>query len=186
LPFIAKSVNKLIILKALYTDITIKSYCDNFEEVEATLLSLNAVYQGLDMQTDTYYESEYGKLKHRQGNIENILIHYNRVRRGTTKQTEVLLYMKNPSADTITIVCGDKKIEAHVRKQRKIYFIGNIKFNLDSVERLGNFIEIEAIDLDGSVGVEVLQQQCDYYREKLQISDDDLVQYAYTDMLRQL
>ncbi|MBC5991399.1 class IV adenylate cyclase [Pontibacter cellulosilyticus] len=168
----------------MYADITIKARCDNPAEVESILLGLNATYQGQDVQTDTYYESEYGKLKHRQGNIENVLIHYNRTRLEEAHQTEVLLYLKNPSAATVAAVCQGKRILGQVKKRRKIFFIDNVKFHLDQIQDLGTFVEIEAIDLEGSVGTEVLQQQCDYYKEMLQIQDEDIITSAYTDLLQ--
>lgn len=167
----------------MYADITIKARCDNPAQTESILLGLNAVFQGMDAQTDTYYETDYGKLKHRQGNIENVLIHYNRTQLADTRKTEVLLYLKNPGAATVKAVCGDRQVVAEIKKQRKIFFIDNVKFHIDQVVGLGSFVEIEAIDLDGSVGIEVLQQQCDYYKDQLQISPDDLVTSAYTDLI---
>lgn len=167
----------------MYADITIKAYCTDLAEAESTLWELNADFQGEDLQTDTYYETDYGKLKHRQGNIENVLIHYRRVQLEDAQKTEVLLYLKNPSAATVAEVCKGKRIVASIKKARKIFFIGNVKFHLDKAGELGNFIEIEAIDLDGSIGVEVLRQQCDYYKDRLQIRDEDLVTSAYTDLM---
>ncbi|GAB3195230.1 putative adenylyl cyclase CyaB [Pontibacter aydingkolensis] len=167
----------------MYADITIKARCENHAEAESILSGLNAAYQGEDVQTDTYYETDYGKLKHRQGNIENVLIHYNRTPLEGAKRTEVLLYLKNPGAATVAAVCEGKSIIARLKKIRKIYFIDNVKFHLDQIKGLGDFIEIEAIDLEGSVGIEVLQQQCDYYKDLLQIHNEDLVTSAYTDLI---
>jgi adenylate cyclase, class 2 len=166
----------------LYADITIKARCVNPEEAESILHQLNAVYQGVDMQKDTYYETEYGKLKHRQGNIENVLIQYKRHQLEGVKKTEVLLYLKNPSALTLEAVCGNKKVLKEIQKLRKIFFIDNVKFHIDQVKGIGCFLEIEAIDLDGSVGEEVLLQQCNYYRELLHIEDHDLIQDAYFEL----
>jgi adenylate cyclase class IV len=39
-----------------------------------------------------------------------------------------------------------------VDKKREIYFINNVKFHIDTVDGAGSFIEIEAIDNDGSSG----------------------------------
>ncbi|HEY4650240.1 MAG TPA: class IV adenylate cyclase, partial [Pontibacter sp.] len=152
--------------------------------VEAILLENRAEYVGLDVQTDTYYETNYGKLKHRQGNIEHVLIHYNRKSTGDVKQTEVLLYLKNPSAATIDQVCGSQKVLAQVKKYRKIFFIDNVKFHIDFLEALGHFIEIEAIDLDGSLGAAILKDQCSSYKELLGIKDEDLISSSYADLLQ--
>lgn len=169
----------------MYSDITIKAYCYEPAEAESILLGLGADYIGQDVQTDVYYETAQGQLKHRQGVIENVLIHYNRVELGITMRTEVQLFLKNPSAATIASICEGKNIISQVKKVRKIFFLDNVKFHLDQVEGLGTFIEIEAIDLEGTIGLEVLRQQCAFYKDQLQIDDEDLVHNAYTDLLHQ-
>ena len=166
----------------MYADITIKARCHDPAEAESILLEHRAVYVGLDVQTDTYYETDYGKLKHRQGAIENVLIHYNRKHSGGgAKQTEVLLYLKNPASETIDQVCGSQNVLAQVKKFRKIFFIENVKFHIDHLEEHGHFIEIEAIDLDGSLGLDMLQHQCSYYKGLLEVADEDLINDSYTD-----
>jgi adenylate cyclase, class 2 len=166
----------------MYADLTVKARCHAPAETELILLQQQADYIGLDVQTDTFYEADIGKLKHREGNIENVLIHYNRKIREGARLTEVLLYLKNPGAATIAQVCGGRKVLGQVKKYRKIFFIGNVKFHLDHLPERGHFIEIEAIDLDGSLGIETLQQQCSYYKELLQIADEDLVNSSYIDL----
>ena len=166
----------------MYADISIKARCPDPAEIENILLQHKADYVGLDVQTDTFYEADYGKLKHRQGNIENVLIHYNRQRSGYAQQTEVLLYLKNPGSATVAQICNGRKMLSQVRKLRKIFFIGNVKFHIDHLEERGHFIEIEAIDLDGSLGIEVLKQQCDHYKKLLQIADEDLINDSYIDL----
>ncbi len=70
-----------------------------------------------------------------------------------------------------------------VEKQREIYFIKNVKFHLDAVKDLGNFVEIEAIDRGGSIGKKQLYEQCVYYLQLFGISDNDLVSVSYSDLL---
>lgn len=170
----------------MYADISLKARCADPEVIESILAGLNADYQGLDVQTDTYYETAEGRLKHRQGNIENRLIQYKRIPQEVGCKTEVTLYLKNPSSETVAEVCRGKAVLAQVRKARKIFFIGNVKIHLDQIDKLGSFVEIEAIDLDGSVGIEVLRQQCDYYKSILQIDDEAIVNQDYIDLIKQL
>ena len=166
----------------MYADITIKARCYEPTEVESILQQHNAEFKGLDNQTDTFYKVEVGKLKLRKGTIENVLIHYNRVWAGGAMQTEVMMYLKNPGSSTIDSVCGGLEVTSEIRKLRKIYFIDNVKFHIDQVEGLGQFIEIEAIDLDGSLGIETLKQQCSYYKDLLLIEDEDLINDSYIDL----
>ena len=77
-------------------------------------------------------------------------------------------------------------VKAVVDKERKIYFIGNVKFHFDTVKQLGTFVEVEAIDKDGSIGKARLQEQCDYYAALLKIDKVDLMAVSYSDMIMDL
>ena len=61
-----------------HINIEIKAKCFHPQKVEAFLVSVNAVFKGTDLQKDTYFNAPNGRLKLRQGNIENNLIFYNR------------------------------------------------------------------------------------------------------------
>ena len=69
-----------------------------------------------------------------------------------------------------------------VDKEREIYFIGNVKFHLDKVEGLGEFIEIEAIG-DENTDKNDLMKQCKFYLNLFNIANEDLIPVSYSDML---
>ena len=48
---------------------------------------------------------------------------------------------------------------------------------------LGSFVEIEAIDLDGSLGLALLDAQCRRLMAHLDIEASDLVAASYSDLL---
>jgi predicted adenylyl cyclase CyaB len=126
-----------------------------------------------------------GRLKLREGNIETTLIHYERPNIANTKQSTVLLHHPghgNTSSlkEILSKVLGVLVI---VDKKREIYFIDNVKFHIDEVVTLGHFVEVEAIDSDGSIGIQRLQQQCNHYRSLFQIADEDLIDGSYSDMI---
>ena len=68
-------------------------------------------------------------------------------------------------------------------KAREIFFIENVKFHLDTVKGLGTFVEIEAIDRDGSIGQDKLLAQCEHYISLFGIKDEDLLEKSYSDMV---
>ncbi len=70
-----------------------------------------------------------------------------------------------------------------VDKKREIYFIDNVKFHIDTVQDLGTFMEIEAIDDGGDIGKEKLLQQCNEYLKSFEISESDLISVSYSDLL---
>lgn len=70
-----------------------------------------------------------------------------------------------------------------IDKKREIYFIDNVKFHIDIVKDLGTFVEIEAIDNDGSIGKDKLLKQCQFYLDLFKISKEDLISVSYSDLL---
>ena len=72
-----------------------------------------------------------------------------------------------------------------IDKQREIYFIDNVKFHIDIVEDLGTFVEIEAIDNDGTIGKDKLLEQCQFFLDLFKISQEDLISVSYSDLLLQ-
>lgn len=166
-----------------HINIEIKAHCRRPDKVRAALHAAGADFKGTDAQTDTYFRVPRGRLKLRQGNIENALIFYQRPDLAGPKQAEVSLYRSSPNADLADVLTGALEILVVVKKQREIYFLDNVKFHIDSVEGLENFVEIEAIDADGSIGIDTLRQQCDFYMKQLGILTTDLVNRSYSDML---
>ena len=58
-----------------------------------------------------------------------------------------------------------------------------MKFHIDDVKELGTFVEIEAIDSDGTIGREKLLEQCNEYLKLFGILESDLLADSYSDML---
>jgi adenylate cyclase class 2 len=153
------------------------------ESFEQKLLSLHPEFRGLDHQVDTYFNVAQGRLKLREGNIENALIQYSRENIAGSKQSDVVLYQHQPDPalkEILTLQFGIKKI---VDKKRKIYFVDNVKFHFDVVEGLGTFLEVEAIDNQGELTLEYLKSQCDYYKVFFGLQDADMMEGSYSDML---
>lgn len=166
-----------------HINIEIKARCFNQDRIREILKNENADFKGVDHQIDTYFKSPNGRLKLRQGNIENFLIFYNREDKEGPKQSDVTLLKIDPANSPKNILEQAIGILVEVDKQREIYFIGNIKFHLDNVKDLGTFVEVEAIDKDGSIGKEKLLEQCNEYLKKFDIKDKDLISVSYSDLL---
>ena len=166
-----------------HTDVEIKARCSELARIRNILNGQNADFRGVDKQTDTYFKVPGGRLKLREGNIENSLIFYNRPDEPGPKQTEVFLYHPNPEAGLKELLVNALGVLVTVKKKREIYFIDNVKFHIDTVEDLGCFVEIEAIDTTGRFGPEKLRRQCERYMGLLGIGTEDLVDCSYSDML---
>lgn len=164
-------------------NVEIKAKSQHPEEIHELLAAQQAEFLGTDKQTDTYYQIPEGRLKLRQGNIENALIHYFRDNQVGPKRSDISMYKTEAGSDLRDVLNKALPVLAVVTKRRAIYFIENVKFHIDEVEELGAFVEIEAIDKDGTIGEAKLREQCQYYLDLFKIKSSDLIDVSYSDMV---
>ncbi|MFT4666388.1 MAG: adenylate cyclase class 2 [Polaribacter sp.] len=161
----------------------IKAHCSNPQQIASILEEAGATFKGIDHQIDTYFMTERGRLKLREGNIENTLIHYIRPNQAGPKNSKVTLYKPQNAAALKAVLLEAYDLKVVVDKKRGIYFIDNVKFHIDEVKGLGSFVEIEAIDDAETMEEAVLLKQCKHYINLLGIQAKDLLEVSYSDML---
>lgn len=167
-----------------HINVEIKATCDDPAAVRRRLAERFARFVGTDYQTDTYFVTEAGRLKLREGEIENALIFYERPDESGPKQSDVTLFHPPRGSPLKQMLSRAMGVDVVVEKKREIYFIENVKFHLDTINGLGTFVEIEAIDKDGTIGITTLRRQCEEYLDLFAIAEDDLLSTSYSDMLR--
>lgn len=166
-----------------HLNIEIKAKCHDHDKIRAILKLRRADFKGTDHQIDTYFKVNNGRLKLREGNIENYLIFYERENKLGPKQSNIILYKSDQGSSLKEILSKSLGVLTVIDKRREIYFLENVKFHLDSVKDLGTFMEIEAIDSNGSIGKEKLLEQCESYLKLFGISKNDLISESYSDLL---
>lgn len=164
--------------------IEIKARALDLSGPRAVLRDRQARFAGRDHQVDTYFRVASGRLKLREGAIENALIHYHRENVSGPKHSQVSLFANPPGSTLKGILHDALGIDVVVDKQREIYFLDNVKVHLDEVAGLGTFVEIEAIDGDGTRSLETLRAQCEELMRAFGIRDEDLLALSYSDLLR--
>jgi predicted adenylyl cyclase CyaB len=154
------------------------------ETLREILVNLSADYKGCDHQIDTYFKVDSGRLKLRQGNIENSLIFYNRENTKTAKESDISFSkVTTDSENILDVLTNALSILKVVSKTRHIYFIKHVKFHIDFLEGLGSFVEIEVIDKNNEYSIEEMKSLCLYYQNQLGISESDLIDRSYSDMV---
>lgn len=164
-------------------NVEIKAKSEKNEYIRNLLKSLNAYFKGEDHQIDTYFKTNRGRLKMREGNIENNLIYYERDNTKGPKNADITLFKSHPDSTLKELLTKSNGILTMVDKKREIYFIENVKFHLDRVNDLGTFLEIEAIDKNRTIGKEKLLKQCHHYMDLFKISESDLISVSYSDLI---
>ena len=81
-----------------HLNVEIKARCPNHQTIRDILQSRHADFRGTDDQIDTYFKVNYGRLKLREGNIENALIYYDREDQEGPKQSSVTLVPTTPGS----------------------------------------------------------------------------------------
>ncbi len=166
----------------MLSNVEIKAKCVDHDQARAFLVSRDAAHIGRDHQTDTYFRVERGRLKLREGSVENALIFYEREDLAGPRESRAELFSTEPGTALKAVLTRALGIWAVVAKRRDIYLIGNVRFNLDLVEGLGAFVEIEAGGAGEALDLELITQ-CNYYMEQMGIEEEDLVTVSYSDLL---
>ena len=158
-----------------------KARCEDPGHVRLILQQRNARGVGTDRQIDTYFRIPEGRLKLRQGNIENALIAYRRPNQSGPKTSDVTLAPVTQGEELRTVLERALGVLVVVDKLREIYYIENIKFHIDQVQGLGSFVEIEACGRRENESA--LLGQCREYMQLFGIHEKDLVGQSYSDLL---
>src|SRR5678815_5051670 len=104
-----------------YLNVEIKARCTNAERIRAYLLANNADFQGIDIQTDTYFNVANGRLKLREGNIENNLIYYERPDNAGPKPSHFQLVKLEDAKGLKEVLSRSIGIKVIVKKRGEIY-----------------------------------------------------------------
>jgi adenylate cyclase class 2 len=164
-------------------NVEIKALCNDHGRIRRILLKKQANFIGKDQQVDTYFLARCGRLKLREGTIEQNLIWYQRPDQAGPRTSRCILHRTErdtPLKDMLERAMG---VLVVVDKEREIYFMDNVKIHLDRVKGLGTFLEIEAQSEAGELAEEILHRQCRQLMDELGVRTGDLVSDSYSDLL---
>ena len=112
-----------------FINIEVKARTTRTEHIRKLLQDSGADFKGTDYQTDTYFNVPKGRLKLRQGNIENSLIYYERENIAGPKTSDFNLVKVEDGNTMKELLANSLGVKVTVTKRREIYFIENVKFN---------------------------------------------------------
>jgi predicted adenylyl cyclase CyaB len=164
-------------------NIEIKARIDSVEALALKVAALADEGPIEILQDDTFFRCDAGRLKLRvfsDGNGE--LIFYRRPNQQGPKES---FYVRSPTAapdslrESLSLAYGQA---GRVRKNRILFLVGRTRVHLDKVEHLGHFLELEVV-LSGDESADVGVREARELMEKLDVSQDDLIDDAYIGML---
>ena len=175
-------------------NIEIKATCDDLDGVSAAARELSARLAGIEEQRDTYFQTARGRLKLRRRllNIEGAgpgvgherfeLIWYQRPDTITAKGSNYHLIHVIDGAELRRLLADGLGVLAEIHKRRTAYLWRNVRIHLDEVERLGSFVELEAM-VDESCDETSARMKIDHLCKALEILPDQLIDVSYSDLL---
>ena len=135
-------------------------------------------------QDDTFFVCHNGRLKLRIfSESQGELIFYKRDNSPNPKESQYVITptsTPNVLRETLVLALGEC---GRVRKRRTLFLVGKTRVHLDEVEGLGAFLELEVVLSDGETvaqGIETARR----IMQQLGVSDGDLVDRAYVDLLK--
>ncbi|XP_045618129.1 adenylate cyclase CyaB [Procambarus clarkii] len=137
-------------------------------------------------QEDTFFCSPKGRLKLRVLKDDNEeLIYYERPDQEGPKCSDyVKVSRKNGelSGDVCKLLTRCLGVKGAMRKTRTLYMVDQTRVHVDSVDGLGDFMELEVVLRDDQT-VEDGEKIASDLRLKLGIKEEDLLSEAYMDMI---
>ena len=166
-----------------HLNIEIKARCPDPARIRNYLNEHNARFVGVDEQTDTYFHVPRGRLKLREGAIENALIFYKRENTAGPKASHFHLVPLTETTGIRNLLEEAYGVKVVVSKRREIYYLDNVKFHLDEISSLGSFVEIEATSIHSDLNAAHLETQCKFYLSEFRVKEEDLITDSYSDMI---
>ncbi len=135
-------------------------------------------------QVDTYFNVSRGRLKLRQYEGVCELIYYERPDTRSPKHSAYERFPVESAEQLKRILNSAIGIRAVVCKQRFVYIYNDVRIHLDTVEGLGQFLELEAVSREG-ISMSECRSRVEDLLGKFKVKESDLVEVSYCDLLEQ-
>jgi predicted adenylyl cyclase CyaB len=142
---------------------------------------LGAVGKGILRQTDTYFAMSRARLKLRErtdGRAE--LIFYSRPNTRSGRVSDYVILPVSNSGATKHLLSRMFGMRVIVKKKRSLFLYKNARIHIDTVNRLGSFIEFEVLIKKGKPQAQKLLAEL---RQAFGIHNRDVVGGSYSDLL---
>ena len=166
--------------------VELKARVEDHELLRKKLSTMGAEHTGTFHQSDLYFEVPEGRLKLREveekGTLE--LIYYNRENIAGPKSDDAFVLRVQEPGELKNVL---KKILTPltvIDKVREIHMYCGIQIHLDTVEKLGKFIEFEKPTDDNQESIEKGRQTLQKLMKKLEIDPSNLESHSYSDLIQ--
>ena len=166
--------------------VELKAKVENHKLLRKKLSTLGAQYAGTFRQTDLYFKVPEGRLKLREveGNTEVELIYYERENFSGPKRDEAFILRIQEPEKLKRILKKILNSFTNIKKVREIYHYQGTQIHLDTVKRLGKFVEFERQTSDDPKTTRKDGQDLERLVDKLEIDPSNFETLSYSDLLQ--
>ena len=183
------------------TNFEFKARLREAAQVRSVMRQRGAEVISVMLQTDTYFHASSGRLKLREIAFEPQehappraeLIFYQRANAASVKRSDYLIAPVSEPQSMRAVLAATLGVRVIVQKRRELYLLGyrntphaparpHIRVHLDTVEGLGDFVEVEAVVGEG-ITVELAQSEAQTLLDLFRVAPADLLDGSYSDML---
>lgn len=167
-------------------NVELKARDDDPARSLAACLRLGVEDRGELWQRDTYFAVPRGGLKLREQKSDPPtpphLIQFERADEPQQRESRYRIAEVADAAATTEALDAALGVRGTVEKRRRLLLWRDVRIHLDVVERLGTFVELEAVAPPGS-DLAVEHERVTILRDALAITDDRLVSLGYAALL---
>lgn len=147
----------------------------------AICTSLGAVHEARLRQTDTYFRIADGRLKRRDTQGEPTeYIFYSRTNRADPRVSHYVVYTEAEARERFGAT--PLPVWVVVRKQRELYMLDHVRIHLDDVEKLGRFLEFEAV-VSPNHDLALCHEVVAFLRQQFGPALGEAISVSYSDLL---
>ncbi len=167
------------------SNVEIKARARNFSRQLALAARFLAETPEILHQEDTFFVVPHGRLKLRKFSPQRgQLIYYERTDQSGPKRSDYRIVPTSEPDSLRDVLASSLGVLGTVRKTRTVFVHENVRLHFDSVDGLGDFLEIEVV-LSQDSGVREGEALVRQWMERLNIRPEDLIEGAYLDLLLQ-
>jgi adenylate cyclase class IV len=163
-------------------NVELKVRCADLTAVRERARELGATEEGLLLQTDTYFVAGTGRLKLRE--VEGwgaSLIAYERPDAAGTRVSDYEVVPVDQPEGLKRALARALGVRIVVRKQREFWLYRYTRIHLDTVEGLGEFVELETVAQ--GISLAAAQAECEAVAARLDIAALPRLPGSYSDLL---
>jgi len=167
------------------TNVEIKIRYQKNHRTDGVLRKIGAEFDKKVIQTDTYFHVDKGWLKIREtdSSLPQLIQYFREHAEGPRSSHYEIVHLKNAEKVKQTLAT-EHGIRGVVKKSREIWTWKNVCIHFDCVEKLGDFLEFEAVIQRGESASDG-QKKVEWLMKKFGIQNKNLEYRSYGDLLDQ-